>query len=237
MQIRHILLASLVSFAACGGGSKKPAAEPAPSSTEPAPDPAPAATPPVAEKPAPEPVPAPPPAPKFALGEAKIVIKSAKKTEVSGEITLAADGTITAKMTSSVKKENKSVTAKLTAEGELTDDKGEVIARIDADGKVETLHQSEEKVDGKMVKSEKAYADVGTLDETGTFTIKKDGKKVTIDDKGKVVGMPGITITITAAAEQKKPAMFIVVAMFASSKVTMDMSGAKAGAAAVPAKK
>src|SRR5688500_17489505 len=110
MQIRHLLLASLVSIAACGGGSKKAPAEPAP--TEPAaPEPAPAATPPVAEK-APEP-PAPPPAPKFALGEAKIVLKGAKKTEVSGEITLAADGTLTAKMTSSNKKETKTVTGKL----------------------------------------------------------------------------------------------------------------------------
>lgn len=231
-----MFLASLVSLAACGGGSKKEPAEPAPTTTEPAtPEPAPAATPPLAEAPAPAPAPAPPPPPKFALGDVKIVLKGAKKTEASGEITLAADGTISAKMTSSVKKENKTVTAKLSAQGELTDDKGEVVARIDDSGKVETLHQMVEKQDGKTMKTEATYEEVGSLDETGTFTIKKDGKKLAIDDKGKVAGIPGVTVTVTAAPEQKKAAMFIVIAMFASNKVTTDTSSAKA--TAVPAKK
>jgi hypothetical protein len=217
MQIRHLLLASLVSIAACGGGSKKPAVEPA----------------------APEPAPAPPPAPKLALGDVKIVLKGAKKTEVSGEFKLAADGTLTATMTSTKKKETKTVVSKVSAEGELTDDKGEVIARIDGDGKVETLHQMEEKHEGKTMKSEKSYVDVGKLDDTGTFTIKKDGKTVTIDDKGQVVGLGrDVALTITAAPEQRKAAMFIVVAMLGSSKVVMDMGGAKADPpATVPTKK
>lgn len=140
-------------------------------------------------------------------------------------------------MTSSNKKETKTVTAKLATTGDFTDDKGEVIARIGDDGKVEARRVSEEKQDGKTMKTEATYIDVGNLDDAGVFTIKKDGKTITIDDKGKVVGLPpDVAITVTAAPAQRKAAMFVVVAMFAASKASSDIS-TKGGPAAVPAKK
>ena len=236
MTIRHLLLASIVSLAACGGGSKKPPAEPAPSMPAPTET---AQTPPPAEK-APVVAPAPPPPPpKLALGEAKITMKMKSKTKsVDGEIALAPDGALTATMNSTnakKKKETKTIAGKLTAAGELQDDKGEVIARIGDDGKVETRQISEVKEEGKLMKSEMKYEDIGTLDDAGVFTNKKDGKKFSVDDKGKLSGFPTeMQLTVTAAPEQRKAAVFVVVAMFGASKTTMDSSSSKGDPVPVP---
>jgi hypothetical protein len=238
MTIRHLLLASLVTFAACGGSSKKPPAEPA--STEPAPTET-AQTPPVEKAPPVEAPAPPPPPPKFALGDAKITMKSKSKTgTMDGEVALAADGTLTATMNSTnakKKKETKTIAGKLTAAGELQDDKGEVIARLGDGGKVETRQIFEEKADGKLVKSETKYEDVGTLDDEGVFTNKKDGKTFSVDAKGKLTGFPAeMQLTVTSAPEQRKAAVFVVVAMFAASKMTTDSMSSKA-AVPVPAPK
>jgi hypothetical protein len=230
MTIRHILLASLFTFAACGGGGKKAPVEPAP--TEPAPTET-AQTAPVEQAPPVEAPAPPPPAPKFVLGEAKITMKSKSKSgTVDGEVALAADGTLTASVNSTnakKKKDNKKFAGKLTAEGELHDDKGEVIARLGDDGKVETRRVMNEKVEGKLMKSETTYEDVGMLDDAGVFTNKKDGKKFSVDDKGKLVGFPAeMQLTITAAPEQRKAAVFVVIAMFAASTMTSDSMSSKA---------
>ncbi len=201
--------------------------------TEPAPTET-AETPPPAEK-APVEAPAPPPPPpKLALGEAKITMKQKSKTgTMDGVITLAPDGVLTATMNSTnakKKKETKTVAGTLTVAGELQDDKGDVIARIGDDGKVETRQISEVKEEGKLMKSEMKYQDIGTLDDAGVFTNKKDGKKFSVDDKGKLSGFPTeMQLTITAAPEQRKAAVFVVIAMFGASKTTTDSVSSKAG--------
>jgi hypothetical protein len=240
MTIRTLLLASLFSFTACGGGSKKPDTTTPPATSEaPTPDNTAAAPPPVEEKVAEPPAPPPPPPPKLVLGDAKIVMKAkSKKETMDGEIVLAADGTVTANITQTIgkKKDKKTKVGKLTAMGELSDDAGEVIAKIGDGDSVHARQVREEKQDGKVVKSEATYEDVGTLDNEGAFTNKKDGKKFTIDDKGKLVGFPAeMQFTITATTpEQKKAAMFVVIAMFAASKSSMEMTNAKASSAEAP---
>jgi hypothetical protein len=240
MQLRRLVLSSVVILAACGGGKKKPPAEPTPAASEPA-----GATD-TAAAPAPEnkeaaaaPAPPPPPPPKLVLGDAKIMMKGMKKkvTVMEAEIVLAGDGTITANVIGK-KKEKKTTTGKLTADGQMMDDKGEVVAKIGDGGSVMARQIKEEKQDGKVVKSDTSWEDVGTLSDDGVFTNKKDGKTMSIDDKGKVTGFPpDMQFTVTAGAEQKKAAMFVVVGMMAASKMTMDSGGAKAEAAPVPAPK
>jgi hypothetical protein len=67
------------------------------------------------------------------------------------------------------------------------------------------------------------------------LTNKKDGTKFSIDDKGKIAGLPA-DFTVTAKPEQKKAVMFVVIAMFAATKMTTD-SSASSAPAAVPAPK
>jgi len=240
MQIRRLVVSSLFVLAACGGGKKPAPVEPAPAAPDPTADTAPATPPPApaerAEAVA-QPAPPPPPAPKLALGDAKIMMSSKKKPETI-EIVLAADGTITATMVSGKKKDKTTKTAKLGTDGQLTDDKGEVVAKIGDGGTVAARQVFEEKQDGKVTKSDTKWEDVGTLADDGSFTAKKDGKKISLDDKGKLVGMPtDVTFVVTAGPEQKKAAMFLIVAMLTASKMSTDSSGAKAEAVPAPAPK
>jgi hypothetical protein len=233
MQIRRLVLSSAFVLAACGGGKKPAPVEPTPTASAPAPDTA-AAPAPETKEAAGAPAP-PPPAPKLVLGDAKIVMKGMKKkaTVMEAEIVLVADGTLTANVTG---KKKKTTTGKLTADGQMMDDKGDVVAKIGDGGSVLARQIKEEKQDGKVVKSDTAWEDVGTLSDDGVFTNKKDGKTMSIDDKGKLVGMPpDMQFTVTAGPEQKKAVMFVVVGMFAASKMTMDSSGAKAEAVPAPA--
>jgi hypothetical protein len=237
MTIR-LLLASVLVVSACGGGSKKPPAEPTTTTTT-QPETVAQTAPEEKTEPAEPTPPPPPPAPKFVLGEAKIVLKSTdKKQPMAGEIAIAADGTINATVTSGKKKEKKVKTGKLTAEGELFDDKNEVIAKLGDDGTVSALQVMVEKVDGQPEKRESKMEELGSLNAEGVFTSKKDGKTFSVDDKGKIAGIPGVDLTVTAAAvEQKKAAVFVVVAMFGASSSTVEMKGAQAAPAAAPAKK
>jgi hypothetical protein len=236
MTIR-LLLASVLVVSACGGGSKKPPAEPTTTTTQP--ETVAQAAPEEKTEPAEPTPPPPPPAPKFVLGEAKIVLKSTdKKMPMAGEIAIGADGAINATVTSGKKKEKKVKTGKLTAEGELFDDKNELIAKLGDDGTVSALQVMVEKVDGQPEKREAKMEELGSLSADGVFTSKKDGKTFSVDDKGKIAGIPGVDLTVTAAAvDQKKAAVFVVVAMFGSSSSTVEMKGAQAAPAAVPAKK
>lgn len=177
--------------------------------------------------------PPPPPPPKLVLGEAKIVMKAAKE-KLTGEFVIAADGAITVTTTSGAKKVKKTTTGKLTAEGELRDDKDETIAKIGDDGTVSVRLVMEEKKDGKVVKSESKMEDVGRLADDGVFTNAKDGKTMSIDDKGKLTGFPA-DFTVTAKPEQKKAVMLVVVGMFGAAKMSSDTSAATAAPA--PAKK
>lgn len=232
MKIRYVVVSSL--FVLACGGSKKPAATPEPAPAPEAAAPAPAEPAPAAKQAEPAPPPAPPP-PRLALGDAKIGWKmKSKKGGMDGEIVLAADGTVTATLTQTVgkKKDTKTKAGKLTADGELSDDQGQVIAKLGADGTVSVLQQSEERKDGKVVKTDSKMEDVGTLGADGSFTNKKDGKKLTLDDKGAITGLPADMGTLTVTGE-KKPAMFVLVAMLGSSKLVTDTSGATS----VPAKK
>lgn len=226
MKIRTIVLCLAVG---CGGGSKK-TEEPKPATTEQAvtQQEAPPAPPPAEKK---EPAePPPPPAPKLVLGEAKIVMK-APKEKMSAEFVIAADGAVSVTTTSGAKKTKKTTTGKLTAEGELKDDKDETIAKIADDGTVSVRIVMEEKKDGKVVKSESKMEDVGKLGDDGVFTNAKDGKTMSIDDKGKLAGFPA-DFTVTAKPEQKKAVMLVVVGMFGAAKMTSETSAASA-----PAKK
>jgi hypothetical protein len=178
--------------------------------------------------------------PKIVLGDAKIVVAMKSKTDaMNGEIALAADGAITAviTMTKQGKKTEKKTTGKLTAAGELYNDKDEVIAKIGDDGAVTTRLVMETKENGKTVKTETKWEDVGSFDGA-VFTSKKDGKKFEIDDKGKLTSWPEKdgTITITSGTEQRRAAVFMVIAMFTASKITSDSSAATS-AAPVPTKK
>src|SRR5262245_2994966 len=141
MHIQRLVVSSLFVLAACGGGKKKPPAEPAQPAAAPASDTAAAAAP--APAPAPEPAaapaPPPPPPPRRALGDAKIVMKAKKKTQtLEAEIVLAADGTVTANVTEATgkKKDKKTKTGKLTADGQMIDDQGEVMAKLGDGGTV-----------------------------------------------------------------------------------------------------
>jgi len=199
-----------------------------------------AVTPPVEKKEEPPPAPAPPPGPKFVLGEAKIVMKAdMSKEKVTAEIAIAADGAVKTTVTSSNKKTPKKTTnGKLTVDGELFDDKNEVIAKLADDGTLTARQVFEEKQDGKVVKSESKMEPVGKLADDGVFTNAKDGSKFSVDDKGKIAGLPA-DFTVTAKPEQKKAVMFVVIAMFAASKTSMD-SAASSGppaVAPVPTKK
>jgi hypothetical protein len=105
---------------------------------------------------------------------------------------------------------------------------GSAIARLGDDGSVEALQVTEEKQDGATVKSEAKFEVIGTLDDAGTFTIKKSGKQVTIDDKGKVVGLPrDLVLAVTARPEHRKAAMLIVMGMLGSTRMTSDTSSSK----------
>lgn len=208
--------------------------------TEPTPpaEPVAASTPPAEAEAAPEP---PPPAPKLVLGEAKIALKAkSKKETLEGEITLAPDGTLTATMTTMAgkkKKDTKTKTGKVTADGELFDDQNEVVAKLDDNGTVTARRVVEEKQGGKTVKSESHMDEVGVLGDDGVFTSKKDGKTFSIDDNGKIAGFPAELTVTTASPEHKKAAMFVVVGMMAASKATMDTSAVTASPAAAPTPK
>jgi hypothetical protein len=224
----------LILVMACGGGGSNK--EPTTTTTT-APVTETPATKPTAE-PKTGPAEAPPP---IVLGDVKIVMAMKSKTDkMDGVITLAADGTINAAMTGTKKGKKlpeKKTTGKLTAAGELSDDKGEVIAKIADDGKVQTRLVMETKENGKTVKSETKWEDIGTF-EGAVFTSKKDGAKIEIDDKGNLSGWPTDmgTITITSGAEQKRAGVCMVLAMFTASKVTTD-SSASSAPAVVPTKK
>lgn len=227
MTTSQQLLATLLVLvhAACGGKQA-----PAPAA------PAPAEPPAAAAKPAAETKPAGEPAPKLTLGEIKIAMTGTNKREsMEAEITLVADGTMTAKMTSSAagkKKDSKTKTGKVTATGHMVDDAGDTVAKIADDGTVEARLVMETMSDGKVVNKESSYMNVGTIDKDGVFTAKKDGKKLQFDDKGHLTGLPSqdITFAVTAAPELRKTAMFIIVAILTSTKMS-------SSAASEPAKK
>ena len=239
MKIRYVVVSSLFVLA-CGGGSSKPTTTPepamAPAGDPSAAAPAPVEPPPEAKKAEPAPPPPPPP-PRLALGDGKITWKAkTKKGAMDGEIALAADGTLTATMNQTVgkKKDTKTKSGKITADGEMSDDKGEVIAKVADDGTVSVRMQDETRENGKVVKSESKMEDVGSLAADGSFTNKKDGAKLTIDDKGTVTGLPADMGTITITGD-KKSGMFVLVAMLGASKSVSDVS--TSAPTAVPAKK
>jgi len=230
----------LILVMACGGGGSKKETTTTSSPVTETPTPTEAKTETKTEsKPEEKAMPAPPP--KITLGEAKIVMAMKSKTDsMEGTITLAADGTISAAMTSTKKgkKAEKKTTGKLTANGELFDDKNEVIAKIGDDGVVTTRLVMETQENGKVVKTETKWEEVGTFDGA-VFTSKKDGRKIEVDDKGKLAGWPADmgTMTITAGADQRRAAVFMIVAMFTASKMTTNSSASSGPPAPVPTKK
>jgi hypothetical protein len=225
MKIRLFLVSSVFALA-CGGADStspvEPAAPPVPATEEP----------PLAETPATEPAVA---APAFVLPVGKITL--AHKGEVMATVDLAADGTFTATHVAAKKKSKKAKadkpvtkTGKLTADGTLEGD-GKVRAKIGADGSVSVLHESVEKVDGKVVKETAEWNTIGVLGADGVFTGSKEGKKYNVGDDGLVVGFPDdmkITVEVAEPA-QRRAALFLVLSFFAGGKSTMEMSGSKHG--------
>jgi hypothetical protein len=169
--------------------------------------------------------------PRLVLGDVTIVMQvKTKKESGEGQLVVTSDGTVTAKVTSSTTgkpNKTKTTTGKITAAGELLNDQGKAQARIADDGTVSVLHEIEQRENGKLVKLESKWNDVGTLDDDGTFTSKKDGTKLSIGADGTLVGLPiqEMTFTVTAGPEQKRVALFVVISMLAGGKTISDASG------------
>jgi hypothetical protein len=237
MTTRTLLFSCTISLAtACGGGTKPAPVEPTPSAVpvaEPMPNPEPAK---VAE-PAPPPA---PPAPKFVLGDSSVTLQTKSKTAtIDIEIKLAADGTVTATGTQTdtkkKKKKTQTTTSKLGTNGELTDDKGVVVARLTNDGTVEARQESETQHDGVTVKSEVEYKALGKLEDSGVFT-KPDGKQLSFDDSGKIAGFaPEMQVTFKGPPEHKKAGLFVVLAMFGAAKHVDSFTNSAGTQPAVPA--
>jgi len=113
-----------------------------------------------------------------------------------------------------------------------------VIARLGGNGSVEVRRVTEHAVDGRVVRSETKLVAIGQLDDSGVFTSAKDGPRISLDNKGKLVGFPPnfgeveveVEVEVTAAPEQRKAAMLIILAMLSAGS-----SGTSAPA--TPAKK
>ena len=173
------------------------------------------------------------PAGRLALGEASIdmAMKGGPDT-AQATITIAADGTMTAIVDGKQQK-----TAKVTAAGELSDDTGKVIGKIDDSGNVTALFETRDIQNGKVVKTEEKWNDIGTIDAEGTFVGKKDGMKVSFGGDGKAVGFPPeLTVSYKGAPAQRLLAMFVVVASMAASRASVETSATTGPAAPAPTK-
>lgn len=145
---------------------------------------------------------------------------------LDAEIVIVPDGTVstTFNLTDGAKKHSMKKTAKLTGVGELVDERNQPLAKISADG---TLAMSfhEAVSDGVVVDESVRYKDYGTLGANGEYTDKLTGKQLSINDKGKVVGLPAEwDVIVTGAPTARKAAMFVLLVVFGPRKLTLDMS-------------
>jgi len=224
--LKIVLSVLLLSFG-CGGDSK-PTTMPAP-----APEPAPVASEPT--PPAADPAPAAPaaPAPALAFGVAKIKLEAG---EAKAEVAISADGTFVGTATEPPKKTAAKAKAKAKPTvskkpGKLTERsaffEGTETAKLADDGTVSVLQGSKVIQDGKVVKDERTWGAIGTLDATGIFTLKSDSSKVSIGDDGKITGlMPNMTATFEGAPEMRRTAVFLAVAMMAGGSTVVESHSA-----------
>ena len=211
MNLRFLAISSLSLALACGG------ADPA-DTTTPAATADPAAGAPAAA------------GARLTFGEGTLTL-AARGEQV--EVVLRPDGSFQANVPASGDRPAQSRHGEMTAGGELTID-GDAVARIGEDGTVSVLSGYEEVVDGKVVKSESEWKDVGELSPEGVFTAAKDGATFAFGEDGVLTGFPDELQIRAELADpaQRRSAMLLVVAFFAGGKVTSETSSPNSGPAA-----
>lgn len=199
-MLRSIILASSL-LLACGGS------KPVPTSIE-------GGSPPATTTPTAASSDVAPEASRLAIGPLKIVMTDGAKRM---ELALAADGTV------SVEGGERKRDLRVTAYGELEAD-GKPVAKLGDDGTMTVLHESVEKVEGKVVKTESKWTTIGTLAADGTFTGAKDGKKIAIEHDGKVSGLPSkMDFVIDGAPAHRRAGMFVVIGILSGGRTESDV--------------